>query len=222
MVFVALSLLAAATVASAATTGSHAGDGTWYDVGPSACGPVNTPDQMVVAVPTTVFDGYPGAGANPNLNPICNQQIRAYYGDKSVDLTITDRCGGCKGFDLDLSRAAFDALAPDNERFAITWDWLTGVSSGVLEPTQPPATSATATTAPPATTTATGGGGEGEACSPEGAIRCPSPNTWDICGSGKWQNNGAVPAPYVCQDGALVIPSRRREEHKRHWSSRQL
>ena len=95
MVFVALSLLAAATVASAATTGSHAGDGasaaaihldfqfthnagTWYDVGPSACGPVNTPDQMVVAVPTTVFDGYPGAGANPNLNPICNQQIRAY------------------------------------------------------------------------------------------------------------------------------------------------
>lgn len=221
MVFFALSFLAAATVVSA-TTGSHAGDGTWYNVGPSACGPVNTPDQMVVAVPETVFDGYPGAVANPNLNPICGTQIRAYYGDKSVDLTVSDRCGGCTGFDLDLSRAAFDALAPPNERFAITWDWLSGISSGVLQPTSPPVTTAApTTTAPPTTTTAAGGGSAGEACTTEGAIRCPNPNSWEICGSGIWQNNGAVPAPYICQDGALVIPSRRRSEYKRHWNSRQ-
>jgi hypothetical protein len=30
---------------------------------------------MIVAVSVATFDGYPGAGANPNLNPICNQGI---------------------------------------------------------------------------------------------------------------------------------------------------
>jgi hypothetical protein len=31
---------------------------------------------MIVAVSMDTFDNYPGAGANPNLNPICNQGIQ--------------------------------------------------------------------------------------------------------------------------------------------------
>ncbi|KAL1748039.1 Non-catalytic module family EXPN protein [Schizophyllum fasciatum] len=204
-------VLAAALASTALAAGSHTGDGTYYDVGMGACGKVSTADQMVVAVPEAVFDGYPGATANPNLNPICGQQIRAYYGDKSVDVTILDRCGGCSGFDLDLSRGAFAQLSDLGPgRIQLSWDWLTGVSSGVLAPTQPPATTPTTTVAPPTTT---GGGG---ACSPEGAVRCPDEHSWEICGSGRWQYNGVVPAPYVCRDGALIIPSKKRHFGRQH------
>ncbi|KAI5896644.1 uncharacterized protein SCHCODRAFT_01051196, partial [Schizophyllum commune H4-8] len=101
----------------------HAGDGTYYDVGLGACGITSSADQMVVAVPDAMFQGYPGAGANPNLNPICGTQIRAYYNDKSVDVTVVDRCGGCSGFDLDFSRGAFQQLSDLGPgRIQITWD----------------------------------------------------------------------------------------------------
>ncbi|TRM63961.1 RlpA-like double-psi beta-barrel-protein domain-containing protein-containing protein [Schizophyllum amplum] len=211
-------LLVAAALASSviATTGSHAGKATYYDVGLGACGIVSSADQMVVAVPDTMYSGYPGATANPNLNPICGQQIRAYYGDKSVDVTVVDRCGGCTGFDLDFSRSAFAQLSDLGPgHVQITWDWLTGVSSGVLAPTQPPATTAppaTTTAAPPATTP----GSTMEYCSTEGAIRCPNENSWEICGSGYWQYNGQLAYPYVCRDGQLVLQYKKRHFGRQH------
>ncbi|KAL1659988.1 hypothetical protein GGF50DRAFT_91604 [Schizophyllum commune] len=185
---------AAALFSTVLADGSHAGDGTFFDVGLGACGITSTADQMVVAIAHDTFDNYPGATANPNLNPICGQQVRAYYNGKSVDVTIVDRCAGCNGaFDLDFSRGAFDKIADQGlGRIQITWDWLTGVSSGVLQPTNPPATTPTTTTvAPPTTTTGA------EACSPEGAIRCPNENSWEICGSGRWQYNGQLAYPYL-------------------------
>ncbi|KAL1677898.1 RlpA-like double-psi beta-barrel-protein domain-containing protein-containing protein, partial [Schizophyllum commune] len=186
---------------------------TFFDVGLGACGITSTADQMVVAIAHDTFDNYPGATANPNLNPICGQQVRAYYNGKSVDVTIVDRCAGCNGaFDLDFSRGAFDKIADQGlGRIQITWDWLTGVSSGVLQPTNPPATTPTTTTvAPPTTTTGA------EACSPEGAIRCPNENSWEICGSGRWQYNGQLAYPYVCRDGQLVIQYKKRHFGRQH------
>ena len=51
--------VAAALASTALAAGSHAGDGTFYDVGLGACGITSSADQMVVAVPDAMFQGYP-------------------------------------------------------------------------------------------------------------------------------------------------------------------
>jgi hypothetical protein len=82
---------------------------------------------------------------NPNTNPICGRQVTASCmfsphskvisndadttllstdQGKSVTMTITDRCTGCKITDLDMSPSAFNTLAnPSLGRIDISWDW---------------------------------------------------------------------------------------------------
>jgi hypothetical protein len=43
--------------------------GTYYSTGLNACGTTDKDSDSIVAVSMAVFDTYPGAGANPNLNP---------------------------------------------------------------------------------------------------------------------------------------------------------
>jgi len=80
---------------------------------------------MIAAASYRLFDIFPGATGNPNLNPICGKTVTASRGGKSVTVRIVDRCAGCEGmFDLDFSPAAFDALAdPNLGRVDITWEW---------------------------------------------------------------------------------------------------
>jgi len=93
-----------------ASTGT--GDATFFTPGLGACGHFNTPDDMIVAVATATFAGFPGAGANPNANPICGKKLVANAGGKSVAVTVVDECAGCPGGqDIDLSPAAFQKLA---------------------------------------------------------------------------------------------------------------
>ncbi|KAJ8521431.1 hypothetical protein ONZ45_g1839 [Pleurotus djamor] len=66
---------------------------------------------MIAAISMLMFDAVPGAGPNPNKNPICGQRVRATYKGKSVEVRITDRCVGCAPTDLDFSPAAFNKLA---------------------------------------------------------------------------------------------------------------
>ncbi|KAM3073595.1 hypothetical protein ACMFMF_006798 [Clarireedia jacksonii] len=74
---------------------ANAGDLTYYDVGLGACGWTNTDSQMVVS-----------------------------YGGKSVVVEVVDKCMGCNTYDLDLSPAAFSALAPESAgRIKGTWVW---------------------------------------------------------------------------------------------------
>ena len=47
---------------------------------------------MVAAVAHQFFDSYPGAGPNPNNNPICGRKAKVYYGDKSCVVAIVDKC----------------------------------------------------------------------------------------------------------------------------------
>ncbi|KAJ4468484.1 hypothetical protein C8R41DRAFT_871173 [Lentinula lateritia] len=96
-------VLAARQDTSASGT-THSGDGTWYETGLGA----------IVAIGFQSFDSYPGATANPNDNPICNQKVTIYYGGKNATATITDRCAGCAGADdLDMSPSLFDTLVGD-------------------------------------------------------------------------------------------------------------
>ncbi|KAJ7208973.1 RlpA-like double-psi beta-barrel-protein domain-containing protein-containing protein [Mycena pura] len=91
---------------------AHQGDITFYTPGLGACGQVNTADQLVVAVNAAVFDSFPGATANPNLNPICGHQLRVNFNLHTIITTVVDRCVACGPNDIDLSPAAFEQFAP--------------------------------------------------------------------------------------------------------------
>ncbi|GAA6013022.1 hypothetical protein JCM11491_000940 [Sporobolomyces phaffii] len=101
----------AASSGAPSLSGTHSGDGTWFAPGLGACGTVATDDSPIVAVSHLLYDSFPGATVNPNLNPICGKQIRATYRGKSVDVTVQDRCEGCAMWDLDFSPTLFGDLA---------------------------------------------------------------------------------------------------------------
>ncbi|RLV93214.1 hypothetical protein JA1_002649 [Spathaspora sp. JA1] len=111
--------------ASSGPTGeTFSGQGTYYNPDMGACGIVNSDSDYIVAISHSMFDAAMIDG-NPNHNPICGKRIRAYYGGKSVDVSIVDRCVGCAPDDLDLSPVAFDQIAdPALGRIELTWQWL--------------------------------------------------------------------------------------------------
>jgi len=106
--------------------GPNTGDVTFYELGLTACGITYTDSDFVAAVSHILFDGYPGAGANPNDNAVCNQKVKLEYQGRSVDVIIVDRCTGCKEFDLDLSPAAFNQLASESvgRLHGGVWNWI--------------------------------------------------------------------------------------------------
>lgn len=70
-------------------------------------------------------------GSNPNTNPFCGRKIRAtrqrngVTGNVSVDVTVVDRCTGCKLYDLDFSPTAFSMMADISlGRVDVTWAFL--------------------------------------------------------------------------------------------------
>ncbi|THU85069.1 hypothetical protein K435DRAFT_869674 [Dendrothele bispora CBS 962.96] len=112
--FVAATAMAGMTmsgVQAAPLVRRNTGDATFYTPGLGACGINNTPADMIAAVSASVFDTFPGAGPNPNTNPICGRRINVSFGGKTIQVAVTDRCPGCAGQDLDLSPAAFNQLA---------------------------------------------------------------------------------------------------------------
>lgn len=55
---------------------------------------------MVAAVSRQLFDTVPGAGANPNNNPICGKKAQVSLNGKSVVVSLEDRCEACAFEDL--------------------------------------------------------------------------------------------------------------------------
>ncbi|KAF8314269.1 barwin-like endoglucanase [Clavulina sp. PMI_390] len=108
-------------------SGTESGQATWFNPALGACGITNTDSDYITAISHQIFNTYPGfvAGSNPNNNPICGHRLAVSYGGKTVDVTITDLCGSCTEFDLDLSPAAFSSLADEGlGRIPVTWTWL--------------------------------------------------------------------------------------------------
>ncbi|KAJ3524132.1 hypothetical protein NMY22_g11135 [Coprinellus aureogranulatus] len=95
--------------------------------GLGACGWVNGANDDIVAVSRILFDTYPGYdGGNPNKNPVCGKKIRATRGDKTVMVTVVDRCEACKITDLDFTNGGFDRLTGNNRdlgRTQFQWEW---------------------------------------------------------------------------------------------------
>ncbi|MCJ1333233.1 hypothetical protein MMC10_009927 [Thelotrema lepadinum] len=111
-------------------TRSFTGDLTYYGPGLGACGVTSSDTDDIVSVSHLLFDSE-STGSNPNANPLCGLKIRAERLDesvnaqRSVDLTVVDRCVGCQATDLDVSPGAFQQLADMSlGRVTVTWAWL--------------------------------------------------------------------------------------------------
>ena len=71
-----------------------------------------------------VFDAAQ-SGSNPNANPLCGLKIRLRRNGASVDVTVVDRCVGCKATDIDTTTSVFAKLAEiDQGRVTVDWAWL--------------------------------------------------------------------------------------------------
>ncbi|PWN46883.1 hypothetical protein IE53DRAFT_365088 [Violaceomyces palustris] len=100
------------------------GQGTFFTPGLGACGETDDEGSMIVAVSDDIFSKYNRNG-NPNLNTLCNAQIRIHYKGKTVLVRATDCCPTCNPTSLDLSPAAFNQLeSPDvGVLRGMTWEF---------------------------------------------------------------------------------------------------
>ena len=109
--------------------GPYTGDLTYYEPGLGACGVTSSSAENIVSVAHSLFDAAQ-TGSDPNQNPLCGKKIRAKrykegVGERSVDLTVVDRCVGCKSTDIDVTTSAFEKLADINlGRVTVQWSWL--------------------------------------------------------------------------------------------------
>jgi hypothetical protein len=109
--------------------GPYSGDLTYYEPGLGACGITSTSSENIVAVSRLLFDAAQ-SGSDPNQNPLCGKKLRAKRvkegsGERSVDLTVVDRCVGCKETDIDVSISVFKKLADEDlGRVTTSWSWL--------------------------------------------------------------------------------------------------
>ncbi|KAI9443493.1 expansin family protein [Lactarius indigo] len=96
---------------------THVGRGTWYEPGLGNCGWTNNRNQLVVAMPKSLYDQNNGSN--------CGQMVQISYGGKSVTAKMVDSCPGCGGNDLDMSPATFGTLAPLSEGvIKVSWHFL--------------------------------------------------------------------------------------------------
>lgn len=109
--------------------GPFSGELTYYEPGLGSCGVTSKSSQNIVAVAHSLYDALQ-TGSDPNQNPLCGRKIRAKrvkegVGERSVDLTVVDRCTGCKPTDIDVSLSVFKQLADqDLGRVDVQWNWL--------------------------------------------------------------------------------------------------
>ena len=122
------------------TGGIYSGDLTYYGPGLGSCGITSTDADMICAISHQLYGTLAAyytdsdsaqTSTNPNDNPFCKRKIRAtrhrngVNGNVSVDVTVVDRCTGCKLYDLDFSPGAFDKMADESlGRVDVTWAFL--------------------------------------------------------------------------------------------------
>ncbi|KAF4552907.1 Hypothetical protein D9617_8g049200 [Elsinoe fawcettii] len=106
------------------------GDLTYYEPGLGACGITSSSSENIVAVSRILFDAAQ-TGSDPNQNPLCGRKLRATRfneatgSQRSVDLTVVDRCVGCQPTDIDVTISAFTQMAAEElGRVTATWAWL--------------------------------------------------------------------------------------------------
>ncbi|KAK7610517.1 RlpA-like double-psi beta-barrel-protein domain-containing protein-containing protein [Phyllosticta paracitricarpa] len=123
-------------------TQTWSGELTFYNPSMGSCGIPSSDNDKVVAVSLKIWDQVAKKYqiTNPNENPLCGLKIRArrFYaqegGERSVDVTVVDRCVGCTKTDLDMSPGAFDEIAASGDgRVDVTWAWLDTIPDGAQD-----------------------------------------------------------------------------------------
>ena len=97
---------------------------TWYNVGVgyTACGSLHGDDELVLAMNAPQFDPFTPHG-NPNLNTLCNKKIQVTGPHGSAEVLLVDRCPVCPYGGLDLSPAAFRAVAENLDIGVVQGTW---------------------------------------------------------------------------------------------------
>ncbi|OAX78414.1 hypothetical protein ACJ72_07278 [Emergomyces africanus] len=104
--------------------GPYTGDLTYYTPGLGACGIDSNDSESVCAVSWQLYDAV-STGTDPNANPLCGKKLRLRKGDRSVDVTVVDRCVDCKLNDIDVSPSVFERLdSQEHGRVDVQWAWL--------------------------------------------------------------------------------------------------
>ncbi|CAF1524287.1 unnamed protein product [Didymodactylos carnosus] len=104
----------------------YTGQATYYNIegGYTACVTLQNDNQFLVAMNAPQFDPYTSNG-NPNRNSLCGKTVRINGPKGSVTAVVIDRCPSCQYGDLDLTPAAFQAIADLSQgRVSISWSWL--------------------------------------------------------------------------------------------------
>ncbi|MFC5912536.1 RlpA-like double-psi beta-barrel domain-containing protein [Streptomyces pulveraceus] len=94
---------------------SYSGSASYYQAGLGACGQIFTNGDFVVALDSTMFGaGYPA--------PNCGRKVVVTYQGKSITATVLDESPVSGRYGIDLTPAAFRALAPlDQAKIDVTW-----------------------------------------------------------------------------------------------------
>ncbi|KAI0764857.1 RlpA-like double-psi beta-barrel-protein domain-containing protein-containing protein [Fomes fomentarius] len=106
-------LLAALPAATAAHALSGTGDALFYDAnGLGSCGIPTGGSDSIVALDAETMRNFPGAGSDPNENPICGRQVQVTTLDgKTATVPVVDTCTACSRGTINLSIPAFEQLA---------------------------------------------------------------------------------------------------------------
>ncbi|KAF9561902.1 hypothetical protein CPC08DRAFT_707080 [Agrocybe pediades] len=88
-----------------------------------ACGVTNTSEQVVASVPSKVFSSFPGAGANPNKNPICHHSVFIKFGSTNLTVPVVDYYVDKSTTNVGLSRAGFVKFADVNDGIVHNVSW---------------------------------------------------------------------------------------------------
>ncbi|EZF28497.1 hypothetical protein H109_03413 [Trichophyton interdigitale MR816] len=78
------------------------GEITFYDGGLGACGTnIDTNGEDAIALPIDLM------GPLSNTNPYCGKQVQISYKGKTATATVKDKCAGCTGNNIDMTRFLF-------------------------------------------------------------------------------------------------------------------
>lgn len=111
----------AASASTSPTGAVHTGIATFYSVGADNCGTSSTDSDFVCAISKQLYNTLDNS---EDISGYCGRTISITYQSTTIQVKVVDSCESCDDNHLDLSPAAFQALAnPDLGVLDITWVW---------------------------------------------------------------------------------------------------
>jgi hypothetical protein len=107
---------------------ANSGDMTVYDPnnGYGACGTQIPNSDFSAALSHEIWGADQWGNDGLNHNPNCGRRVRVTWNGRTVDVTIKDKCMGCKAGDIDLVRAAWNQITGNRagDRLKASWTFI--------------------------------------------------------------------------------------------------